>query len=633
MICECDLVSHTRPSLVLSLYHCLMCKPHIGLHSGPVTAGVLRGERARFQLFGDTVNTAARMESTGERNRIQLSDTTAALMKEAGKGEWIRPREGAVTVKGKGEMRTHWLKAMDGYSENSRPLHRWGTSEDSLNVSTRGLNMPKSTDSVLKLTKSKSLPVRRMPMKRHSMVWGRSPDLDNLDEMPTLKRHASSKTTRLVDWNVELLAGLLKQVVAQRRITHPHGPTNGNTPAPWNALPKSTISPMATTALDEVVEVITLPNFDPATAGVVAQHMQAATMELDHAVMLQLCDYVEAISAMYRDNPFHNFEHACHVQMSMNKLLQRVVTPEEISYEGKSAEVASQAHAYTYGITSDPLTQFAVVFCALVHDVDHAGVPNSQLIKEKAHVATVYKNKSVAEQNSVDLAWDLLMDPRYQDLRQCLCTTTEEFQRFRQLLVNVVLATDIFDQELSALRKNRWNKAFHEASTTSSDQGNRSSMAQGPAGNNICTEEESPSVRANRKATIVLEHLIQASDVAHTMQHWDIYTKWNGRLFREMYQAYQSGRTTQDPSENWYQGELGFFDHYIIPLAKKLKECEVFGVCSDECLNYALENRSMWEANGEQIVEKMLASDMKTELRREQSRSSRRSMRSLFLDD
>jgi hypothetical protein len=44
-----------------------------------------------------------------------------------------------------------------------------------------------------------------------------------------------------------------------------------------------------------------------------------------------------------------------------------------------------------------------------------------------------------------------------------------------------------------------------------------------------------------------------------------------------------------DPSENWYQGEIGF-DFYIIPLAK-LKDCGVFGVSSDEYLNYALKNR------------------------------------------
>lgn len=47
----------------------------------------------------------------------------------------------------------------------------------------------------------------------------------------------------------------------------------------------------------------------------------------------------------------------------------------------------------------------------------------------------------------------------------------------------------------------------------------------------------------------------------------------------------------QKPADNWYKGELGFFDFYIIPLAKKLKECGVFGVSSDEYLNYAQKNR------------------------------------------
>ena len=43
-----------------------------------------------------------------------------------------------------------------------------------------------------------------------------------------------------------------------------------------------------------------------------------------------------------------------------------------------------------------------------------------------------------------------------------------------------------------------------------------------------------------------------------------------------------------------------------IPLAKKLKDCGVFGVSSDEYLNYALQNRAEWEARGQQVVAEMM---------------------------
>jgi hypothetical protein len=103
-----------------------------------------------------------------------------------------------------------------------------------------------------------------------------------------------------------------------------------------------------------------------------------------------------------------------------------------------------------------------------------------------------------------------------------------------------------------------------------------------------------------------MEHIIQASDVCHTMQHWHVYRKWNSRLFHELLLAWRSGRLGADPASFWYQGELSFFDNYIIPLAKKLKDCKVFGVSSDEVLNYALKNRAEWEIRGKEIVEEMM---------------------------
>ena len=54
----------------------------------------------------------------------------------------------------------------------------------------------------------------------------------------------------------------------------------------------------------------------------------------------------------------------------------------------------------------------------------------------------------------------------------------------------------------------------------------------------------------NRKATIILEHLIQASDISHTMQHWHIYRKWNEMFFQENLLAYHEGRADKVSRHN-----------------------------------------------------------------------------------
>ena len=487
-------------------------------------------------LAGDTVNTAARMESTGERNKIQCSQTTADVLKSHGRSKWLIDREDAVFAKGKGEMRTFWIVTRQAASSLSSGIR----------------------DNSGHCTRRNSLTGVSVVSDYESDSVESSEGQEALIPINDLEQAIDNKTQRLIDWNVDLLGRQLKAIIA-------HRDTNESFSA---ELPKWEGS--GRNARDEVVEIISFPNIKPTT------NFEPDTVELKPEVLSQLRNFVSTIAAMYHEHPFHNYEHASNVTMAVNKLFNRIVDA-----TGEDTKSLS----YTTKIKGNPLAKFAVLLAAVIHDVDHPGVRNIDQIQNKTEVAVLYDNRSVAEQNSVDVAWELLMDPGYTDLRQCIFQNKEEFKLFRQLTVNLVMATDVFDKEAKAFRDGRWKEAF------------------GTTGSSRLTKEE----LENLKATVLLEQTMQAADVGHTMQHWQVFSKWNMRLFEEMSSAFETERSHFDPRVGWYEGEIKFFDSYVILLAKKLIQSGAYGEATGEYLDYAVENLSQWNLSGEAMVDKMIS--------------------------
>lgn len=252
----------------------------IGIHSGDVTGGILRGTRSRLQLFGgkllcthsqacpyleyvlspsktDCMNVTARIESTSLPNRIHLSQECAELVKTSGKANWLQMRNGKIALKGKGVRQTFWLR-----------LSSQGGSEFSAHS--------------------------------YSSDYFTEADLDK-------KSSPADRLERLINWNTDKLMALLRQVMARRMSQSGKEKSSSTLPAAYHIVKEGK------SLLEDVKEIVELPDFVAAASQVDPDNVKIPEMVKD-----ELHGLVTEIAASYRANDFHNFEHASGTDVSFS---------------------------------------------------------------------------------------------------------------------------------------------------------------------------------------------------------------------------------------------------------------------------------------------------------------------------
>jgi class 3 adenylate cyclase len=270
----------------------------IGIHSGPVTAGVLRGEKSRFQLFGDTMNTAARMESTGKRGMTHVSEDTAKLLAKFGKEYWVTSRDEVVYAKGKGELQTYWVHTK----------HRRNKSSQSHTLSSKNAT---TLDDFIQAQESNA--------SKNDEDWA----LLSVEESCMEDKEGTQKE-RLIGWNTEILFKMLCRLewnrmsvpISETFDLHPdqvddvfmNNEQYGNCLPHVNSSASNSQNSDSTTYSRVLTEImgkqdVNMPTFDES----IVEELSDTSCILSDGIRMELKLFVTDIAEHYSPLPFRKF--------------------------------------------------------------------------------------------------------------------------------------------------------------------------------------------------------------------------------------------------------------------------------------------------------------------------------------
>jgi hypothetical protein len=261
---------------------------------------------------------------------------------------------------------------------------------------------------------------------------------------------------------------------------------------------------------------------------------------------------IEHIQPLYRPNYYHSFEHAVHVLINCGYFLIRVSD------------------------TFDFVEKLALLYAALIHDVEHLGVPNMTLVKKRHPFARLYNDQSVAENHSLALGLELIERPGF-DLLESF--TEEEKLKFHEIVVEVVLCTDVADMYKKHL-------AYLKIKDFSNEE----------------TGKLNVSEQAGRIGLLML--ILRICDIGSSMQSLRTSHSWVRKYFLEIRLAALCGDGPNFNLSGFYDSQIKYIVGHSQSLIERLRKTQAI---DEEFVNLlatnCADNLEDWGVNGMEMLE------------------------------
>ncbi len=273
----------------------------------------------------------------------------------------------------------------------------------------------------------------------------------------------------------------------------------------------------------------------------------------------ELIAFVQEIQSSYNSTDYHNFRHAFHVFKNAYILL-------------KSLHLSN---ALPYFTEND---YFSLLFAALIHDVDHLGVPNKTLVDNSHPYALTFNDQSVAEMRSIYLAYEMLTNKTNEEKYKSLSVIA---MNNRKIIIELVLATDASDPDRVLLTTEKLQRYSNDVGKL--------------------------NLKENNGRIAAMNLLLKVSDIGATMQHPHVAMQWAERFYKETANA-NGGEFPLTPI-GYIKDQTWFLNNIVNKLIIRLSIAEII---SNELSSSMLDNLNSTTKLLEEVDAVALINEWKT---------------------